>query len=107
MFHRKHHLSSPQKQIIEIMQAINFGRLEGLAVRDGEPVLDPLPRIVREIKFCAENSPRPEKRKEDFVLKKQVRALFEFMDEMQNGVIVLIEVKHGLPFRMEFEERAT
>lgn len=33
-----------------MMQEINFGRIERLIIRDGQPVLDPAPRIIRDIK---------------------------------------------------------
>ena len=37
------------------MQRINFGRIDGLVIRDREPVLDPSPRKQVEIKFGGEN----------------------------------------------------
>ncbi len=102
----KSSLSQPKRRLVELMQRINFGRIEGLVVRSGEPVLDPPPRIVREVKLCAENGPRPETAKEDFALKAQVREIFAHMEAMGDGVIGHIEIKHGLPFRMIFEENA-
>jgi hypothetical protein len=36
----------------------------------------------------------------DFALKQQVVELFAFFDELQNGIIDVLEIKHGLPFRM-------
>lgn len=103
---KKSTLSPPRARLVEVMQQLSFGRVEGLVVRGGEPVLDPPPRLVREVKFCAENGPRPEADKEDFALKAQVRELFAHMEAMGDGVISRIEVKHGLPFRMTFEENA-
>jgi len=99
-------LSPARARLVELMQGLNFGRVEQLVVRGGEPVLDPPPRLVREVKFCAENGPRPETAKEDFALKAQVSDLFAHMEAMGDGVIACIEVKHGLPFRMIFEEDA-
>lgn len=99
-------LPEPRKRLIELMQSINFGRVEGLAIRAGDPVLDPLPRVVREIKFGGENGPRPELGASDFVLKSQVVELFRFFDQLGNGTIDAIEVKHGLPFRMIVTEVA-
>ena len=93
-------------RLVELMQRLNFGRVEGLAVADGEPVFAPPPRVVREVKFGAENGPRPEMAKADFALKAQVRELFAQMEAMGTGVIRTIEVKHGLPFRMTVEEDA-
>ena len=86
------------------MQRINYGRIEGLSIRRGEPVLDPPPRIIREIKFGGENGPRPEVAKPDFTLKAQVRDLFAQMEALGDGVVPCIEVQRGLPFRMAIEE---
>jgi hypothetical protein len=88
------------------MQALNFGRIEGLHVQGGEPDFTPLPRVIREVKFAGENGPRPESAKGDFLLKVEVRELFAQMEAMGDGVIRSIEVKHGLPFKMTVEEDA-
>jgi len=87
-----------------MMQETNFGRILGLVVRSGEPVLDPPPRVIREIKFGGENGPRPEVAKADFALKAQVRDLFAQMEALGDGVIPCIEIQRGLPFRMTVEE---
>jgi hypothetical protein len=93
-------LTPQRKQFVRELQRINFGRLEALHVRDGQPVLLPSPGIVREHKFAGENGPRPELHSTDFALKQQVVELFAFFDELQNGIIDVLEIKHGLPFRM-------
>ena len=56
----KSSLSEPQRQLIELMQRLNFGRIEALHVQDGEPMFDPAPRIVQKVKIGADNGPRPE-----------------------------------------------
>jgi len=94
------------RRLVKLMQQINHGCIKGLVVRDGEPVLDPPPRIIRSVKFGGENGARPESRKEDFVLKEQVLDLFDWIESVQNGVIRHLEIKHGLPFRMDVEEDA-
>lgn len=96
-------LSHPQRRLLELVQRINFGRIEGLAVRNGEPVVDPAPRVVREIKLGAEHEPRRELEKEDFVLKSQVVELFEHLTRLGNGEVERLEVKHGLPFLIHIE----
>jgi len=100
----KSSLSQSKTQLIELMQHINFGYIEGIVIREGELVLDPPPRVVREIKFCAENGPRPEATKQDFVLKAQVCDFFTQVEALDNGVIHSLEIKHGLPFKMIVEE---
>ena len=92
---------SPQRQqLIRELQRINFGRIDNLTIRNGEPVLDPPPSKQFEFKFAGENGPRPELDASDFQLRQQVVELFAFFDERQNGVIDVLEIKHGLPFRM-------
>ena len=90
--------------LLELMQRINFGRFEDLRVLDGDPVLDPPPRVVREIKFPGDNGPRPEVGAGDFVLKSQVVELFKELDLLGDGTIAVLEIKHGLPFHMMVEE---
>jgi hypothetical protein len=97
-------LSPKQKQLLELMQELNFGRIKDLTVHNGEPVFDPPPRIIREIKFCAENGPRHELEIKDFALKAQAVELFEQLTNFGEGTVECLEVKHGLPFRMNLVE---
>lgn len=99
-------LPPARRRLVTLMQEVNFGHVKGLVVRGGEPILNPPPRVVREIKFGSENGPRAEAAKDDFALKAQVRDLFAHMEAMGDGVIRCIEVKHGLPFKMIVEEDA-
>lgn len=103
---RKGALSEPRKCLVVLMQHINFGRLEGVRICDAEPVFDPQPEIVREIKFGGDNGPRPELIAEDFVLKSEVVEMFDHLDQLRNGQIESLEIKHGLPFRMLIREPA-
>jgi len=95
-----------EARLVEMMQRINYGRILGLSVRHGEPVMDPPPRIFHEYKFPGDNGARPEATKVDFALKAQVRDLFAQLEAMGNGVVRSIEIQRGLPFRMTVEEEA-
>lgn len=99
-------LSPARRRLLELFQQVNFGRVERLSIQNGEPQLDPPPRVIREIKFGGENGPRAERDASDFVLKSQVVELFRYFDQVGNGTIDAIEVKHGLPFRMILSEVA-
>lgn len=104
--HQKGGLSLSRRRLVELMQQVNFGRLEGVRVCDAEPVLDPQPGIVREIKFGGDNGPRPELATDDFALKSQVVEMFNHLDQYPNCHIETLEIKHGLPFRMLIREAA-
>jgi hypothetical protein len=94
----KHSLSRDGQRLVELMQEINFGRIEGLAVANGEPVFDPPPRVVREIKLGGENGPRPERAAPDFALKGQLAELFQHLGRLGDGTVDVLQVKNGLPF---------
>jgi hypothetical protein len=86
------------------MQEINFGKIEKLLVQGGEPVLNPAPKIIKEIKFGGENGPKRELEVEDFALKAQVVELFSYLTVLDNAVVASIDIRHGLPFRMNVVE---
>jgi len=91
-------LSSAWRQLIELIQRINFGRVENLIVRGGEPIFDPPPRVVREVRFPGDNTPRAEMGLSDFVLKQQHLEFIELLADLRDGVITVLTVKNGLPF---------
>lgn len=102
----KSDLSIGRRRLVELMQELGFGRIEGLAVCAGEPVLDPPPTIVREVKLAAQNGLRDERRLDDFVLKAPVVELFHEFDRLRDGIIQVLTVKHGLPFHMDVSHKA-
>ena len=97
-------LSPARRRLVLLMQRINFGRLEHLLIQNGEPSFDDTLRVYREVKFCAENGPRPESAIADFVLRTQVVDLFNEIDRVGNGVIESLSIKHGVPFGMSVEQ---
>jgi len=99
-------LTAPQRRLLETLQRTNFGRIERLAVRNGQPVFDPAPRIVKDVKLGnPENEARPELKAIDFILKREHLDLFENLAKFGTGTIEAIEIRHGLPFRILFEQQ--
>lgn len=103
-FSTKRSLSASRRQLLELMQRYNFCRIENLEVRGGEPVFNPALRVTQDIKIGAENGPRPELEKHDFLLRAPVIELFQHFDRFGDGRIALIEVRYGLPCRLVVEQ---
>jgi hypothetical protein len=82
---------------------LGFGRLEYLQIRRGEPVLEPWPTVVRDVKFGVQAGTDPRPTSDDFQLKQQVAEFFEYTRSVEVGEIRALEVRHGLPFAMEVE----
>lgn len=100
---RKSALSPSQRRLLNLMQAINFGRIERLRVQSGQPVFDPAPRVLRDIKIGAENGPRAESELSEFTLRREFVDLFEQLAHAESGVVHCLVVRHGLPFSLSIE----
>ena len=97
---QKSDLTPKQRQLVELMQDINFGRISDLPIKDGEPLFVADTLIEREIKFGGQNGPRPELAQDDFVLKQEVIVLLDHFAQITDGCVACLEIKHGLPFLM-------
>jgi hypothetical protein len=93
-------LTPARKRLIELMQEINYGRIERLEVRAGEPVFDPPPTVLRLFLFGKDNGPNALRGSDAFALKKKVTRLFEIFDREQSLFIRELMVDNGLPIRM-------
>ena len=69
-------------------------------VRNAEPIWDPAPTILSEVKLDIEETPRPERDLADFKLSSAIRRLMRQLDHIQEGKIEKIEVREGIPRRL-------
>jgi hypothetical protein len=92
-------LTPHRRRLVDLCHRLGFGRIEGIAVTNGDPQFDPRPLIVTEVKLGAEHqtkdrtaaaNPHP-----------AVRDLLRTLDLVGNGTIRCLEIRHGLPFRIE------
>lgn len=99
-------LTDAELQLVGVMSHHQFGRLENMPVRGGQPLLDRSVKVV-----CVErmgskcggtNVPSGE-----FELKEAHYDLFDRLARLQNGTILKLEFKHGLPFLIEIEVMGT
>ena len=102
----KRGLSAERRSLLEQMQALNFGRILNIQVHEGEPRITPMTKVERLVRFGGNNHARPEGALDDFTLKDKVVELFDAIERMGDGLILKLEIKHGLPFDMTVEEQA-
>jgi hypothetical protein len=96
----KQSLSPARRRLVELMQDVNYGRIEGLNVRDGEPELEHTPIVMRDIVFGKVNAPNPARGRDDFALKDQIVELFDLFDRERSVTVESLVVQNGLPVRM-------
>ena len=96
----------PRQRLVRLCQTLNFGQIQSVPVRDGDPIFDPTPVVVMDTKLYRDNKPRPELQLADFELRDEVCRLMARLDSVKNGTIQRIEVLAGLPRRVVVEARA-
>ena len=97
-------LDPGQRLTVEIIEALGFGVIERLLVRDGLPCYESEPRIVQTIKLASEPERQPDRSFADLTLKKEFESLFDQLARLRDGVVD-IEVRHSAPVRLVLERR--
>jgi hypothetical protein len=98
-------LPEPLSRLVELLQRINFGRIERLLVKSGIPVFDPPPRIIQKLKMGGDNAARPEADLQDFFLKRPTIEMLTAITDLGDGEVLSIDIKYGLPFVLEIERQ--
>ncbi len=97
------HLSAARQALVRLFQSTNFGYIEGLEIRGGEPVFNPAPIVFQELKLDSANQPLPETDLPDFDLRTELVRLMYELDQLRDGVIERIDVRYGIPRRVVVE----
>lgn len=93
-------VSRPRQLLIRLFQNTNFGEVRQLQVKDAEPVLNPAPVVLVDLKLDTDDESRPEIALTDFALSQEVCRLLDRLDEVRNGEIERILVRAGIPRRL-------
>ena len=96
-------LSAPRQALVRLLQSVNFGFIEGLEVRGGEPMFSPAPNVIVEVKLDTPDEPRPEADLSDFELRAEFARLMEQLDSFGDGSIHRIDIRYGVPRRALIE----
>jgi hypothetical protein len=98
-------LSPACRSLLELIRRVNFGRIEALAVRSGEPVLEPPPRVVRAVRLAQLGISRHQPARASSAWKLEQLALVETLAAIGTGMIDTIKVHDGLPVALEVREQ--
>ena len=96
-------LSLTRQALVRLCQETNFGQIRGLVVREGEPIFEPRPTVLVEVRLDLDEGCRPEINLDDFVLREEVCRLMERLQHAGNTVVERIEVRSGIPRRVVIE----
>jgi hypothetical protein len=95
-------LSPPRQKLIRLCQETNYGFIRDLEVRERQPVFDPSPVVLMDLKLDSADQPRPETELGDFQLPGEVLRLMDRLDRLITTKVESLEVRAGLPRRMVF-----
>jgi hypothetical protein len=96
-------LSAPRQTLVRLFQSINYGQIEDLEVRSGEPAFSPVPRVLIDVRLTGDEAPRPEHELGDFALREEITRLMDRLGELGDGSVTSIEIRAGIPRRMIIE----
>jgi hypothetical protein len=91
------------RRFLRWLQWIDCGQILCLGVWNGEPVLEPRPRMFRTVKFGSDRGRRDQLMASDFVLRQEHLEMIEELRRLQNGTVLTLDVLHGLPAKMNVE----
>jgi|HubBroStandDraft_6_1064221.scaffolds.fasta_scaffold35650_6 hypothetical protein len=83
------------------MRECRFGRIENMSVQAGQPILDRGLRVVRIARLGSASIDTKPSISDDYELKRAFRDLFDALERLNNGMVVKLEFRHGLPFLLE------
>ena len=95
-------LCESERELVELLHELRFGRIEDLPIRDGKPVFNPPPRVIATLSMTADVC-REETHGRDFAIKRPIVMLLLRLRQIQNGKILVIHVRHGLPITVHVE----
>jgi hypothetical protein len=95
--------STARRELIKLLRDINFGRIEDLIVRQGQPVLSPPPRIVLTLRFGSDKGADGLPTLEELAVRPAVQELLLLLSRMGDGRLHRVEVRAGSPCYAEAE----
>ena len=78
-------LSVSRQALVRLCQSANYAQIEQLQVKESEPVFDPAPVVLLDLKLDSDELPRPELTLTDFALTAEFRRLMDRLDALKNG----------------------
>lgn len=95
-------LTPARRWLVHRMHQTVHGTMHNLVVQNGEPVIDPPPKIKQSVKLGSKRNALKSV-SQNFLLKDQHVELFQIMEKTGNGVISKVVIQDGLPFSAEFD----
>lgn len=97
-------LSHSEQKLLQLMQEVHYGKIEDLVISGGEPVMGLPVKILRDVKLSGECSRKPILADRDYLDKPQVVEMLRLFKRLGDGVVQLVEIHDGLPFRIHIVE---
>jgi hypothetical protein len=98
-------LSATWQVLVRLCQSIDYGQIVGLHIRGGQPVFDPPPTVIVDVKLDSDHLSRPENELDDFALCEEFRRLIQKIQQLDQGRVDRVDVRAGLPRRMLIERQ--
>ncbi|MHB9036383.1 MAG: hypothetical protein ACYC64_06925 [Armatimonadota bacterium] len=99
-------ITKSEQRLLQIIQKLHNGKIEEMAVIDGEPIIDQTTKLVQRVYFVHGAVKRPVLVDHCYHDKHQVVDMLQNIREFCNGVVACLEIRDGLPYEMTTIETA-
>ena len=93
-------LSQPRQMLVRLCQAVDYGSLRQLEIKNREPLFEPPPVLAIDMKLDGTRAVRAELELHYFVLRDELRCLMDHFDRLVTTTIEHLEVHAGIPKRV-------
>lgn len=97
-------ISEAQKRLLQLMQEVHYGKVEDIVISSGEPVMGLPVKVLRDVKLSGESGRKTIFADRDYLDKPQVVEMLRQFRRLGDGIVQLVEIHDGLPFRMHIVE---
>jgi hypothetical protein len=98
-------LPQPWQLLVRAFQSLNYGQIQKLEIRAGQPDFSRPPVILADVRLDTDDEERPEVLLQDFVLRDELTRMISRVQSLQDGTIERIDVRAGVPRRIVIESR--
>jgi hypothetical protein len=94
-------LTATERRLVDALRELGYGRIKALRILHGQPLLDPWPLTIRDVRFDSSNFQKVQTAGIEFDLKAPVVELVRHIRSLESGEILSLAIRHGLPAGME------
>jgi hypothetical protein len=93
-------ITDTERTFAGLVRETRFGTIEHIRLSGGRPIIDANTEVATEYRLSGTEPPKEVMTDDEYLMRPQVRAMFERFRLVQDGIIKSLDIRDGLPFKM-------